>query len=62
MPPTAGRVALHASGGARWAVCGGGLLHAVVGKNGQIVFDPHPSKAGLAGDPSEWTFDYLIPL
>lgn len=41
---------------------GGGLLHAVVGRSGQVVFDPHPSKAGLAGDPSEWAFDYLIPL
>lgn len=41
---------------------GGGILHAVVGKNGHIVFDPHPSKAGLAGDPRKWTFDYLVPL
>lgn len=41
---------------------GGGILHAVVGRNGEIVFDPHPSKAGLAGDPSEWTFDYLVKL
>jgi len=40
---------------------GGGLLHAVVGKEGQIVFDPHPSKAGLSGDPAEWDFDYMIP-
>lgn len=39
---------------------GGGLLHAVVGLNGEIVFDPHPSKTGLAGDPSEWTFDFMV--
>lgn len=39
---------------------GGGLLHAVVGKDGAIYFDPHPSKDGLAGDPSEWTFDYIV--
>jgi len=41
---------------------GGGLLHAVIGKDGQIVFDPHPSKAGLDGDLAEWDFDYLVPL
>lgn len=39
---------------------GMGIFHAVVGLNGEIVFDPHPSKAGLAGDPSEWTYDYLV--
>jgi hypothetical protein len=39
---------------------GNDLLHAVVGRHGKIVFDPHPSRAGLAGDPSEWTFDYLV--
>lgn len=37
-----------------------GVHHAVVGLNGQIHFDPHPSRAGLAGDPSEWTFDFLV--
>lgn len=41
---------------------GGGLLHAVVGFNGAIAFDPHPSKAGLAGAPKSWTFDYVVRL
>ncbi|MFZ6767806.1 hypothetical protein ACO0LM_12050 [Undibacterium sp. Di26W] len=36
------------------------VYHAVVGKNGQIVFDPHPSRAGLGGDPSNWVFAYLV--
>lgn len=39
---------------------GNGLYHAVVGCNGQIVFDPHPSRAGLVGDPAEWTHGYLV--
>lgn len=39
---------------------GNGLYHAVVGLNGEIVFDPHPSRAGLAGDPAEWTHGYLV--
>jgi hypothetical protein len=39
---------------------GNGVFHAVVGKDGQIVFDPHPSRAGLAGDPSEWKYAYLV--
>jgi hypothetical protein len=37
-----------------------GGYHAVVGCNGRIVHDPHPSKAGLAGDPSEWKFELLV--
>lgn len=36
--------------------------HAVVGRNGQVFFDPHPSRAGLAGDPSEWKFDLLVKM
>lgn len=48
----------HTIGGPSPRGCG--LLHAVVGLNGTIVFDPHPSKAGLAGDPAEWTFDYMV--
>jgi hypothetical protein len=36
------------------------VLHAVVGCNGEIVHDPHPSKAGLAGDPSEWGCCFLF--
>lgn len=39
---------------------GGGILHAVVGLNGEIAFDPHPSRAGLAGERSDWRFDYLV--
>lgn len=34
--------------------------HAVVGRNGQIFHDPHPSRAGLAGDPNEWEFYLLV--
>jgi hypothetical protein len=41
---------------------GGGLLHAVVGRYGAIVFDPHPSKAGLLGTPADWDFDYMVRL
>jgi hypothetical protein len=41
---------------------GNGLFHAVVGKNGQVFFDPHPSKAGLAGNPDEWQHGYLIKI
>jgi hypothetical protein len=36
------------------------LTHAVVGCDGKIVFDPHPSNAGLVGDPSEWEYAYLV--
>lgn len=39
---------------------GNGTHHAVVGLNGRIHFDPHPSRAGLAGDPADWTFDFLV--
>jgi hypothetical protein len=39
---------------------GNGTFHAVVGCNGQIVHDPHPSRAGLAGDPATWEFSYLV--
>jgi hypothetical protein len=41
---------------------GNGVTHAVVGCNGQIVFDPHPSRAGLAGDPAVWEFAYLVKV
>lgn len=36
--------------------------HAVVGLNGKLSFDPHPSRAGLAGDPSEWRHSFLVPM
>ena len=39
---------------------GNGTFHAVVGCNGHIVFDPHPSNTGLAGDPAEWEHAYLV--
>lgn len=29
-----------------------GKTHAVVWAHGHVVFDPHPSRAGLAGEPS----------
>lgn len=39
-------------------------LHSVVGRNGEIIFDPHPdnddlSKA-LLGDRSQWTYGLLV--
>ena len=40
----------------------GNGLHAVVGKDRQIVHDPHPDKTGLLGDQSQWTYGYLIKL
>lgn len=39
---------------------GNGITHAVVGCNGEIVFDPHPSRAGLTGDSSQWEYAYLV--
>lgn len=39
---------------------GAGVMHAVVGNNGNVVFDPHPSRAGLAGDPATWEHAYLV--
>lgn len=39
-----------------------GQYHATVGKNGEIVFDPHPDGTGLAGDRSEWTFSFLVRI
>lgn len=39
---------------------GNGVNHAVVGCNGEVVFDPHPSRAGLAGDPATWEHAYLV--
>lgn len=39
---------------------GGGVTHAVVGRNGEIVFDPHPSRAGLLGSAQDWNFAYLV--
>lgn len=39
---------------------GNGVYHAVVGRNGEVVHDPHPSRAGLAGDPATWEYCYLV--
>lgn len=41
---------------------GNGIWHTTVGCNGKIVHDPHPSRAGLAGDPSEWKFGIYVRL
>ncbi len=35
-------------------------LHAVVGLGGNIIHDPHWSRAGLSGEPLEWSHDILI--
>lgn len=48
----------HIIGGPSPRFVGG--FHAIVGRNGQPFHDPHPSRAGLAGDPSEWKFDFLV--
>lgn len=39
---------------------GEGVWHAVVGLNGSIVHDPHPSRAGLLGDSKHWKHSFLI--
>jgi len=39
---------------------GNGVFHAVVGCDGEIVFDPHPSRAGLVGPPEDWDYSYLV--
>lgn len=36
-----------------------GVFHAVVGCNGEIAFDPHPSRAGLAGGHTQWRHSIL---
>lgn len=41
---------------------GNGVRHAVVGLNGRVCFDPHPSRAGLVGDPNQWEFCYLVKV
>ena len=41
---------------------GNGTYHAVVGKNGQVFFDPHPSNQGLAGTFKDWEFSYLVKI
>lgn len=39
---------------------GAGMTHAVVYRNGELVHDPHPSRAGLDGEPT--TIALLIPI
>jgi hypothetical protein len=39
---------------------GNDMSHAVVGLNGAIVHDPHPSRAGLLGEPENWKHSFLI--
>ena len=39
---------------------GGGMHHAVVGLNGLIAHDPHPSRAGLLGTPKEWRYSFFF--
>ena len=39
---------------------GNGVWHAVVGLNGEVFFDPHPSRAGLAGNPLTWHHSVLL--
>jgi hypothetical protein len=41
---------------------GSDLHHAVVGLNGKVFFDPHPSRADLAGDPSKWKHSILVEI
>lgn len=36
--------------------------HAVVGMNGKIIFDPHPDRTELVGDPSTWDFGFLVRI
>lgn len=38
------------------------INHMVVGLNGRIIFDPHPSRVGLAGEPNEWRFAFLTSV
>jgi hypothetical protein len=37
-------------------------LHCVVGRNGEMVFDPHVDKRGLVGDPSKWLTGFIVSL
>lgn len=36
-----------------------GVLHSVVGEGGRIVWDPHPSRAGLVTIKDAFTFDVM---
>lgn len=41
---------------------GEGLHHAVVGLNGNIIHDPHPSREGLLGNPNDWKYSFLVKI
>jgi hypothetical protein len=37
-----------------------GCSHAVIGKNGKIFFDPHPSHEGFVNPEEEWTMGLIL--
>lgn len=39
-----------------------GVLHMIVGYAGIPFHDPHPDGGNLAGDPSEWIIQLLVPM
>ncbi len=41
---------------------GNALYHAVVGMNGLVAHDPHPSREGLLGTPNDWHYGFLVPI
>lgn len=57
--PPAGALEFHAMSGP--SPRGNGSHHGVVGRNGEVAHDPHPSRAGLAGRPGDWRMGYLVP-
>lgn len=38
------------------------VLHAVVCLGNQLAFDPHPSDAGLLGDPANWDYEFFVSV
>ena len=39
----------------------GGCNHTVIGYNGDIFFDPHPTGDGLAGSSKDWKYIFIFP-
>ncbi len=37
------------------------LYHSVVGRNGDIIHDPHPSRDNLGGTHKDWVISFLFP-
>lgn len=35
--------------------------HSVVGRDGEVYFDPHPSDMGLDGLMEDWQYGFIIP-